>query len=117
MADYGNRANGSAKGRGYFGEIKSSDGKSLSTEIGVNQTVDGEDLHYPLIHPGISRADLDHLVNHGKPTNEMYDSALDHAMKRKAAGKSPFAGDDDEVLPVPMHPAEEYSRAFKEVTE
>lgn len=118
MADYGNRANGSAKGRGYFGEIKMQDGSdAVMTELGVNETIDDEDLHYPLIHPGISRADLDHLASGKRPTPAMYDSALEHAMQRRAAGKSPFAGDDDPVLPLPMSEREEFSNAWKEQTE
>ncbi len=44
MSDYGKRANGTPKGRGYFGEIKREDG-SVMTVLGVTETVDGEDLH------------------------------------------------------------------------
>lgn len=113
MADYGNRANGTPKGRGYFGEIKMKDGHVM-TELGVNETVDGEDLHYPLIHPGISREDLDWLAAGKRPSGTMYDNALDHAMKRKAEGKSPFAGEGDEILPVPVSEREEFSKAWSE---
>jgi len=35
MADYGNRPDGSKKGRGYFGEIKRPDG-AVSTELSVS---------------------------------------------------------------------------------
>lgn len=101
MSNYGKRANGSEKGEGFFGPVHARDGKSFATEIGVNETIDGEDFHYPLIHPGMSRAELDHLVNGGKPTPEMYNRALEHALKRKAEGKSPFAGPDDERHPLP----------------
>lgn len=100
MSDYGKRADGSQKGDGYFGKVYAKNGKSFSTEIGVNEEVDGEDFHYPLIHPGMSKADLDHLVNGGKPSKEMYDRAFDHAMKRKADGKSPFA-EEGEKYPLP----------------
>lgn len=111
MAEYGKRANGTPKGRGYFGEIKMKDG-SVMTELGVNETVDGEDLHYPLIHPGMSRDDLDWLASGKKPTGAMYDAALEHAMKRKAAGKSPFADDGDEVMPMPVSSQQEYEQAW-----
>lgn len=107
MAEYGKRANGTPKGRGYFGEIKMKDG-SVMTELGVNETVDGEDVHYPLIHPGISREDLDYLAAGKKPTGAMYDAALGHAMKRRAAGRDPFAGEDDEVMPMP-EPAKKFA--------
>jgi hypothetical protein len=115
MADYGygNRANGTPKGRGYFGELKTSDGRVM-TELGSNATIDGEDLHYPLIHPGMSRADMDHLTSGGNPTSEMHNSAIRHALQRKDAGKDPFAGEDDEILPIPMTDKEEYSKAWKE---
>jgi hypothetical protein len=40
MADYGNRPDGSKKGRGYFGEIKRPDG-AVSTELSVSVEFDG----------------------------------------------------------------------------
>ena len=109
---YGKRHDGSAKGLGYFGEVRAKNGKSFSTEIGVNETIDGEDVHYPLIHPGMSREELYHLVNGGKPTNEMYEKAMAHALKRKAAGKSPFA-EDGEQGPLPV---DEEQEAFDKAT-
>ena len=111
MADkstYGKRADGSAKGLGYFGEVKAKSGKSFSTELGVNEEIDGEDVHYPLIYPGMTRQELDHLVNGGKPTNEMYDKARGHAMARIAAGKSPFAEEgEQQELPKEATPDED----------
>lgn len=114
MADYGNRADGTKKGRGYYGEIKMNDG-SVMTEMGVNETVDGKDVHYPLVYPGMPRADIDHLTSGKRPTGSMFDGALDHAMRRIKDGKSPFAGDDDPVLPLPASEKEEYSNAWKEM--
>jgi hypothetical protein len=40
--DYGNRPDGSAKGGGYFGELKRPDG-GVSTEISVGVGIDGKE--------------------------------------------------------------------------
>lgn len=114
MSDYGKRANGTAKGRGFFGELKTKDGQVM-TELGSNSDVDGEDLHYPLINPSLTRAEIDHLTSGGDPTPEMHDKSIRHALDRKAAGKNPFASDDEDLIPLPATEKEEYSKAWKEM--
>lgn len=113
MADYGKRANGTEKGLGYFGEIPMVDGKHIMTEMGANTTVDGEDIHYPLIHPNMTREEIDHLAAGKKPTKEMNDRALDHAMRRKAEGKDPFAQPDEEFLSLPASEDEDLHRGYE----
>lgn len=98
---YGNREDGSPKGFGYFGEVKSPRG-GFSTELGAYATVNGEALHYPLMHPNMTREHLDHLLGGGKPTPEMHDAAIEHALRRKAQGMSTFATADEAPLPLPQ---------------
>lgn len=112
---YGNRANGTKKGTGYFGEIPMADGKHIMTEMGANATIDGEDVHYPLIHPNMTREEIDHLAAGKKPTSEMHDKAIEHAMQRKAAGKNPFAEEDDDMLPLPKSEREQMHDGFRSV--
>lgn len=97
---YGRRADGSLKGRGFFGPIPSVKG-TVATELGANSTVDGRDLHYPLIHPNLNREQIDYLVKGGKPTPELHDLAIKHAMERLGQGLQPFAGEGDKPLPLP----------------
>ena len=85
------RADGTKKGTGYFGEIPMRDGSNrIATELGANSNVDGEDLHYPLIHGDSTAEELDHLTSGKKPTAEMHDRAIRHALDRKKNGLSPF---------------------------
>jgi hypothetical protein len=114
MSDYGKRANGTKKGLGYFGEIRSKDGKSISTEIGANEEVDGRDLHYPLINPNLSREEIDYLVNGGKPTDAIYDKALEHALMRLKQGKNPFA-EEGEQIALPPYAEELMQQGFDSV--
>lgn len=89
--DYGKRVDGTEKGTGYFGEIPMRDGSGrVATELSANSTVDGEDLHYPLIHGDSTAEELDHLTSGKKPTREMHDRAIRHALERKKNGLSPF---------------------------
>ena len=111
MSSYGKRADATEKGKGFYGEIPSTDGKSFSTELGANMTVDGKDVHFPLIHPGLSKQELQDLADGKKPSRDLVNRALDHAMKRKAEGKSPFA-EDGEQQPLP-NDEEEFDKGFK----
>jgi len=87
---YGTRADGSPKGVGYFGEIPGRGG--VMTELGANSEMGGKDVHYPLINPGLNRAQIDHLASGGKPDDAIYDASEAFAKLRIAQGKSPFAG-------------------------
>jgi hypothetical protein len=87
---YGNRPDGTPKGKGYFGELRRPDGK-VSTELSVGINVDGEDFDIPLLVPTLSKDEIDFLLRGGVPTKGIMDKAVKHALERKKQGLSPFA--------------------------
>lgn len=99
QATWGKRTDGSAKGLGFFGALKRPDGQ-VSSELAIGVNLGGKELEVPLIVPTLSRGELDHLLNGGKPTEVMVQKAVDHAKQRIQAGASPFAG-AGEQLPLP----------------
>lgn len=100
--EYGNRADGTPKGMGYFGELKRPDGK-VSTELSVTSSdvkdKDGKEIEFPLLVPSLTRKEVDHLLSDGKPTDAIMGKAIAHAKERMAAGKSPFAGAGEQMAP------------------
>ena len=87
---YGNRADGTPKGSGYFGELRRPDGK-VSTELSAGVNFDGQEREIPLIVPTLNRSELSHLLNGGAPTDTHYSLAVEHARQRMRDGRSPFA--------------------------
>jgi hypothetical protein len=89
--NYGKRVDGTQKGLGYFGEIPMRDGSGMvATELGASSSVNGEELYYPLIHGDSTADELDHLTSGKKATPEMHNRAIEHALRRKKNGLSPF---------------------------
>jgi hypothetical protein len=113
-AQYGTRADGTQKGLGWFGEIKTKDGKALSTELGAGVEVDGKEIQFPLINPMLTKEEIDFLVNGGEPNDEIFKKSIDWAMQRIKAGKSPFAA-PGEQMPMPRSAQEEFDAGFKGV--
>jgi hypothetical protein len=105
--EYGNRPDGSMKGKGYFGEIKRPDGK-VSTEISIGVGLNGKETLIPLIVPTLTKSELDYLMKKNpededfmdKLPESIIDKAVDHAVMRMKQNKSPFA-DDDEIMSMP----------------
>lgn len=98
---YGNRADGTPKGSGYYGELNRPDG-GVSTELSIGVNMDGQETEIPLLVPGMSRSDIDSLLGGGEPTKAMIDMAVNHAKQRMEAGKSPFAQDGEQgQIPTP----------------
>ena len=91
----------SLKGKGYFGELPTSDGRS-ATELSSAFTVDGKTIEHPLIVPTLTKTELDHLTNGGEPTREIYEKAQSWAMDRIKRGLNPFAGPNDLRPKTPM---------------
>lgn len=90
--NYGLRPDGTAKGTGYFGELKMQDGSdNVATEISVGIEVDGKEILVPTLVPTLSEEEKAYLLKGGKPTDEIVRKAADHAMSRIKIGKSPFA--------------------------
>lgn len=92
--DYGNRADGTPKGRGWFGELERPGG-GVSTELSF--TAGMRDV--PLLAPGITKEEIGLLLSGGRPTDAIYDKALQHARFMERLGRSPFA------LPGEQYPA------------
>jgi len=91
---FGPRTDGSAKGMGYFGEIKRPDGK-VSTEISVGVNIEGKELEIPLLVPGLTKSEIQHLLNDGEPTDAIVGKAVLFARQRMKKGLSPFASEED----------------------
>lgn len=95
-APFGQRNDGTAKGTGYYGPIKAADGSTM-TELTVGVDIDGKQMEIPTLVPGLTRGEYDHLVKTGEPTDAIVRKAVDHARKRLADGKSPFAAPDERI--------------------
>jgi len=92
---YGARPDGTPKGPGYFGELSTKsrpDTFSGERTIGVN--FDGKDYDVPLIVPTLTHKELQ-AVLHGQDTDGIVRKAVEHAKKRLAEGKSPYASKED----------------------
>lgn len=104
--NYGNRADGSKKGGGYFGELKRPDG-SVSTEISIGVGINGKEVEVPLIVPTLNKRELDYLLKADPKSKQFFDQmppqildkAVDHAAQRIRNGQSPFATPADIVEP------------------
>ena len=95
---YGVRHNSTdAKGKGYFGELPASGGKT-ATEISSSNDGIGD---YPLLVPTLTKKEIEHLTSGNEPTDEIYDKAELWAKSRKEQGKSPFAQTNELRVPVP----------------
>ena len=94
--NYGTRADGTPKGRGYFGELPFHDGRT-STEISVGVNIDGNDIEIPTLVPTLTQTEIQHLLGGNGPTEGIIQKAVTHARTRLGAGKSPFAGPDEQV--------------------
>lgn len=96
LAPYGARHSGEGvKGSGYFGLQPGAEG--YSSEI----SAEDDEGEHPLMVPTLSREELDHLLNGGEPTEEIYRKAAQHAALRRGQGKSPFADATGLKYPVP----------------
>lgn len=93
-APFGLRPDGTPKGMGFFGALKRPDG-DISTELSIGIDFGKGETEIPLLVPGLSRAEINHLLNGGEPTDAIVDKAVMHAEKRMANGMSPFAAHDE----------------------
>ncbi|OPY89017.1 MAG: hypothetical protein A4E71_00097 [Smithella sp. PtaU1.Bin162] len=92
---YGNRTDGTKKGKGFLGELKRRDGK-VSTELSIGVTFDGKETEIPTLVPTLSKDEINYLLEGGEPTKAIIRKAVDHAKKRIASGKSPFAEEGEQ---------------------
>lgn len=90
--EYGNRADGTKKGTGFFGPLKMQDGSGdVATEISIGVNIDGKETQIPTLVPTLTKDEVNYLLKGGQPTPEIVQKAVDHANKRIKDGKSPFA--------------------------
>lgn len=113
MPDYGNRADGTEKGLGFFGELKRPDGQ-VSTELSVGVNLGGREMEIPLLVPTLSREEITGLLDGGKPSEDIVKKAVDFAVSRMRAGKSVFAGEGDQV-PLPPSAEEQFRQGFENI--
>lgn len=97
MPDYGNRPDGTKKGKGWMGEIKRPDG-TVMTEITTGYNIDGKQVNLPLITKYSTKEDIEYLKKADlKDENFLKNApaglekrAIKHAMDRKKAGLSVY---------------------------
>lgn len=99
VSKWGQRADGTAKGVGYFGALKRPDG-GFSTELSAGVDFGHGEVEIPLLVPTLSRAEVAHLLKGGEPTDAIFEKAERFAIDRMKSGKSPFAA-KDELYDVP----------------
>jgi hypothetical protein len=91
--DYGLRLDGTPKGPGFLGALeRPADGVSTELSIGVNLE-GGPEIQIPMLVPTLTQDEIDFLLAGNDPTTDIIDKAVDHAMKRKRKGLSPFKTD------------------------
>lgn len=91
---YGNRTDGTPKGKGFLGELQRPDGK-VSTEISVSVNMDGKDVLIPTLVPTLTEQEKNYLLGGGKPNKSIVDKAVEHAKMRMSKGKNVFAENGD----------------------
>ena len=109
---FGTRNDGTTKGTGFLGVLKSSDGRDV-TEYAINSedvVVGGKNIEFPTIVPTLTAEEKELMLNDIIPNNKripnsIYDKAVAHAKDRLAKGKSVFA--DNTPAPVAAPAAKE----------
>lgn len=98
------RADGTAKGDGFFGALSRPDGR-VSSELSMGTTdVTGKELDIPLMVPTLTKPELEYLLS--APLNDwqhptmkrIADKAIDFARQRVKEGKPVFAGQGEQRL-------------------
>jgi hypothetical protein len=102
---YGYRADGSPKGKGYFGPLLRADGKTI-TELSIGVEFDGVETEIPLLVPTFTREEILIAQAGLKPTQAMIDKAIEFAKQRMANGRSVWAEENERYeLPSFTHPS------------
>jgi len=87
---WGNRVDGTPKGPGYLGTLKSKSGNDM-TEYSIGVNIDGEEMEIPTIVDGLSPEEIEYLKTEPRELpKELIDKAVTSARQRKAQGKSVF---------------------------
>jgi len=96
------RPDGTAKGNGYLGVLKASDGSDV-TEYSMSTgdvTLNGKEIDFPSIVPTLTKQEVNLMLTDIIPNNKpipdaIVNKAIDHANKRIQEGKSVFADTED----------------------
>ena len=88
--NYGLRKDGTTKGQGWMGSIKTKDG-SVMTEKSIGVNFDGKEVLIPMIVPTLNLLEIEKLKRNEPPTQEMIKKAIDFAKQRMSEGKSVWA--------------------------
>lgn len=83
------RLDGTLKGPGWLGTLKTNNGRDM-TEYSIGVTLDGKQTLIPSLVPTLSLEEIEHLRSGGNVTKPIIDKAVQHAIERIKAGKSPF---------------------------
>jgi len=90
VSGYGNRPDGTAKGEGWLGPIKTTDGRVM-TELTIGVNIDGKETDIPTLVPTLTKDEIALLAS-GKPaTDAIVQKAINHAVSRISKGLSPYA--------------------------
>jgi hypothetical protein len=99
--EYGNRPDGTPKGRGFLGPLKRPDG-DVMTEYSVGVEIDGKEMDIPTIVPTLTKDEVQKLLTLGKDEKipeSIIDKAVAHAKMRLKDGKPVFATDTEAPAP------------------
>ena len=100
MSNYGKRKDGTNKNSGYFGEIKTKDGKVI-TELSIGVNFGKGESEIPLVVPTLSREEIDYLANGGRASSTIINKAIEHAQERMKFKKSFFWNEGEDIYQLP----------------
>lgn len=83
------REDGTLKGPGWLGSLPMKDGRT-ATEMSIGVRINGKETLIPVLVPGLTKREIDHLLSGNKPTDAILRKAVFHARQRIRKGKSPF---------------------------
>jgi hypothetical protein len=102
--NYGLRPDGTKKDVGYFGELKTKSGNSVTEYSFGTSDVNGKEMDIPSLVPTLTpqekqyvldKAEKDEPIGRDAIGNSIYQKAVDHAKKRLKEGKSPFYSSEE----------------------
>lgn len=95
------RIDGTTKGEGYLGTLKSADGKDV-TEYSIVVEIDGKEIEIPSIVPTLNDNELNLMLNDIIPNNkeipkEIIDKSIEFYKERERAGLPAFAEKGEQI--------------------
>lgn len=90
---YGDRPDGSRKGKGWLGELRNKDG-DIVTELTAQSDIDGKSYDYPLVTPNQSFRNMSELLQGYEPSEDAYRRAIEHMLMRGKSGRTIYAPED-----------------------